>query len=67
VEGLMWLSVAKLASPGDPAIHARHEQAFSTASEEDRRRAMEMAEAWIAERNGGAQLQAATPATDLAQ
>jgi uncharacterized protein len=67
VEGLMWLSIAKLANPGDPVIHARHEQAFSTASEDDRRRAMEMAEAWIADRSGGAQVQAATPATDLAQ
>jgi hypothetical protein len=49
VEGLMWLSIARLSSPGDPVIQAQHEQAFSTASEEDRREAMEKAEDWIAE------------------
>lgn len=48
VEGLMWLSVARLSSPGDPAIQARHEQAFSTADEDDRRDAVAMAEAWLA-------------------
>lgn len=53
VEGLMWLSVARLSSPGDPVIQARHEQAFSTADEDDRRDAMAMAEAWLAS-NGAA-------------
>jgi uncharacterized protein len=48
VEGLMWMSIARLSSPGDPLIQARHEQAFSTASEDERRRAMEDAEAWMA-------------------
>jgi len=48
VEGLMWLSVARLSSPGDPVVQARHEQAFSTADEDDRRDAMAMAEAWLA-------------------
>jgi hypothetical protein len=66
VEGLMWLSIAKLSSPGDPVIHARHEQAFSTASEDDRRQAMGLAEAWIANRMG-AQAQMDQPATDLPQ
>jgi uncharacterized protein len=63
VEGLMWLSIAKLQSPGDPAIHSLHEQAFSTADEELRRQAMAMAETWIAHNTGGAQAQAtaATP------
>jgi TPR repeat protein len=51
VEGLMWLSVARLSSPGDPIIQARHEEAFSTASEDERREAMGMAEQWLA-RNG---------------
>ncbi|HEX2257182.1 MAG TPA: tetratricopeptide repeat protein [Afifellaceae bacterium] len=51
VEGLMWLSVAHLTSPGDPIIQARHEGAFSTASEDQRRKAMQMAEDWLA-RNG---------------
>ncbi len=51
VEGLMWLSVARLASPGDPLIQVRHEGAFSTASEEQRRKAMEMAEDWMSRNN----------------
>jgi TPR repeat protein len=67
VEGLMWLSIAKLSSPTDPTIHARQEQAFSTASEEDRRQAMALAENWIAERDGGSRVEAAKPATELAQ
>jgi TPR repeat protein len=57
VEGLMWLSVARLSSPGDPMIQARHEQAFSTASETDRRQAIGMAEAWLAHNGAGAQAQ----------
>jgi TPR repeat protein len=59
IEGLMWLSIARLSSPGDPLIQARHEQAFSTASEDQRREAMGMAEVWIAHNTGGAQAQAA--------
>jgi TPR repeat protein len=55
VEGLMWLSVARLSSPGDPMIQTRHEQAFSTASEDDRRQAIAMAEAWIAHNGATAQ------------
>jgi TPR repeat protein len=58
VEGLMWLSIAKLSSPGDPLIHARHEQAFSTASEEDRRQAMSLAQTWVDSHSSGAQAQA---------
>lgn len=54
VEGLMWLSIARLSSPGDPGIQARHEQAFSTASEDQRRQAMALAEGWLAKRNVGA-------------
>ena len=62
LEGLMWLSIARLSSPGDPAIQARHEQAFSTADEALRRDAMLAAEAWLYERTGGAQAQADAPA-----
>jgi TPR repeat protein len=47
VEGLMWLSIARLARPGDPLIQARHEAAFSTASEEQRREGMQQAEEWM--------------------
>jgi hypothetical protein len=57
LEGLMWLSIARLSSPGDPVIQARHEQAFSTADEALRREAMVGAEAWIKKRTGGAQAQ----------
>lgn len=46
-EGLKWMTIARLSSPGDPQIQARHEEAFSTASEEDRRRAIEEAQEWI--------------------
>lgn len=62
IEGLMWLSIARLSSPGDPLIQARHEQAFSTADEDQRREAMAMAEAWIAHNTGGAQAQVTAPA-----
>jgi uncharacterized protein len=61
VEGLMWLSIARLMSPGDPLVQARHEQAFSTANEDQRREAMAMAETWI-QHNGPTQAQAATAA-----
>jgi TPR repeat protein len=54
IEGLMWLSIARLMSPGDPAIQARHEQAFSTASEDERRQAIAMAQTWIDHNTGGA-------------
>ena len=54
----MWLTIARLSSPGDPAIQARHEQAFSTADENQRREAMALAEAWLAHRTGGAQASA---------
>lgn len=55
VEGLMWLSVARLSNPGDPLVQARHEQAFSAADEDDRREAMAMAEAWL-DTNGAGSL-----------
>jgi uncharacterized protein len=64
LEGLMWLSIARLSSPGDPVIQARHEQAFSTADEDLRRQAMAMAQTWIDHNTGGAQAQAA-PALPL--
>ena len=57
VEGLMWLSVARLSDPGDPMIQARHEQAFSTADEEDRREAIAMAEAWLGSHGAATQAQ----------
>jgi len=62
VEGLMWLSIARMSSPGDPLIQARHEQAFSTASEDQRREAVEDAEESIARHAIPAQAQAAQPA-----
>ena len=49
VEGLKWLTIARLSSPNDPFIQVRQEQAFSTASESERRRAMEQAEEWMAD------------------
>jgi TPR repeat protein len=62
VEGLMWLSIARLTSPGDPVIQAEHEQAFSTAEAEQRQEAMTLAQAWMARRTGGARAQATTAA-----
>jgi len=58
IEGLTWLSVARLSSPGDPRVQARHEQAFATADEEDRRTAMERAESWMSGNLARAQAQA---------
>ena len=49
VEGLKWLTIARLSSPGDPFIQSRQENAFSTADENERRRAMEQAEEWVAD------------------
>jgi hypothetical protein len=62
LEGLTWLTIARLSSPGDPAIQAAHEQAFSTADEDLRRQAMAAAKAWIKKHTGGAQAQADTTA-----
>lgn len=56
LEGLTWLTVARLTSPGDPVIQAYHEQAFSTADEELRGQAMIAAETWM-QRTGGARAQ----------
>lgn len=53
VEGLMWLSVASLSSPGDPEIHARHEQAFSVADEEQQRQATALAKDWVSSNVAG--------------
>ena len=61
LEGLMWLSIARLSSPGDPVIQARHEQAFSTADEELRREAMVAAERWVKKSTGGPQAQVDAP------
>jgi TPR repeat protein len=48
VAGLMWLTVARnSASVEDDWIRQEQEQAFSLASEKERRKATEMAEAWI--------------------
>lgn len=58
VEGLMWLSVARLSNPADPIVKARHEQAFSTADDASRRSAMALAEDWISRHSAGAQAQA---------
>jgi hypothetical protein len=53
VAGLMWLTVARnSASVEDDWIRQEQEQAFSLASEKERRKATEMAEAWISD-NGG--------------
>ena len=61
VEGLMWLSIARLSSPGDPLIQARHEQAFSTADEEQRRAGDGHGRRRGWPHNVGAQAQAAQP------
>jgi hypothetical protein len=58
LEGLMWLSIARLSSPGDPVIQAQHEQAFATADEEQRRQAMALAEERLAGRMGSTQAKA---------
>lgn len=58
LEGLMWLSIAQLSNPGDPLVQSRHEQAFATAGEEQRREAVAMAETWIAHNVAGSQAQA---------
>jgi TPR repeat protein len=58
VEGLMWLSLARLSNPGDPMIQSRHEQAFSTADEDQRRQAMALAEERLAAFGARAQAQA---------
>lgn len=50
VKGLMWLSIARAARQGDPAIQAAHEQAFSGADESERRTALALAEDWMARR-----------------
>ncbi len=53
VAGLMWLTVARNNAPTeDDWIRQEQEQAFSLASEKERRKATEMAEAWISD-NGG--------------
>jgi TPR repeat protein len=57
LEGLMWLSIAKLSSPADPLIQARHEEAFSTADEALRREAVAMAETWMNHNQPQAQAQ----------
>jgi hypothetical protein len=43
----MWLSIARLSSPGDPTVQARHEAAFAMATEAERRKAMQLAEEWV--------------------
>ena len=62
VEGLTWLTIAHLSAPGDPQVQSMHEQAFSTAAEDQRLEASARAQDWIA-RNTQAQAQAAQPAT----
>jgi hypothetical protein len=57
VEGLMWLTIARLNSPGDAVIQARHEEAFSTATEDERRESTRLAEAWVARQGVQAQAQ----------
>jgi TPR repeat protein len=66
VEGLMWLSIARLTKPSDPMIQSRHEQAFSTASEDERRQAMALAQEWIAKNGTSRQATASTLATATA-
>jgi len=53
VAGLMWLTVARNSAPAeDDWIRQEQEQAFSLASEKERRKATEMADAWLST-NGG--------------
>jgi hypothetical protein len=44
LEGLMWLSIARLSSPADPVIQALHEQAFATSDADQRKQAMALAQ-----------------------
>ena len=53
VEGLMWLSIARLSSPGDPAIEARHQQVFATADEDQRLQAAALAKDWVSSNVAG--------------
>lgn len=50
-EGLMWLDVAAHSAEGDPDIDAMREEAFATASEEERSRAMAQAQSWLDRRS----------------
>jgi hypothetical protein len=54
VAGLMWLTVARAhANPTeDDWIRDMQEEAFSVATEKERRRATKLADSWIAERGG---------------
>ena len=51
VHGLMWLTIAlkraELMHHDDAAIRASHEEAFSLASEDERRKAIALADQWL--------------------
>ena len=51
VNGLMWLSIARQRRQSDTDIQLRHEQAFASASETERTKAMAMAQDWIGRQN----------------
>jgi len=51
VNGLMWLSIARQKRQSDADIQSLHEQAFASASETERSRAVTMAQDWIGRQN----------------
>lgn len=53
VDGLMWLSIAHLTSPGDPSIQARRDQLAAMADDEERRKAVALAEEWVSRNVAG--------------
>lgn len=66
VHGLMWLTIAlkraELMHHADDGIRAAHEQAFSLANEEDRRKAIALADQWLLDNDAAFAQAYATPA-----
>ena len=67
VEGLMWLSIARLSDADDPAIEDQHEQAFAAAEATQRRQAIALAEDWVARHGPASQAQAQAPSDSASQ
>jgi TPR repeat protein len=67
VEGLMWLSIARLSSSADPGIQDRHERAFSTAEPAQRRQAIALAEDWLARHGPASETQAQAQSESASQ
>ncbi len=47
VNGLKWLTIARMLDAGNPIVMDRQEAAFALADEETRKKAVELAEAWV--------------------